>query len=160
MRGDNMIQEFVSGAYRYTLASPSLVLSKVKINNVDISKYLSNESQVGWYDVSKDSGRDTTTANGKMILNVIATKYRLDLVTRPLTRDEMVDFFSQIRLQPTMTVQFLDPFDNTWKTKSCYRGDRTAQANRSYLMKETNNNVTTDVLVELFNPVNIAIIEL
>ena len=151
-----MIQEFVSGAYRYTLASPALVLSKVKLNNVDISKYLSNESQVGWYDVSKDSGRDTTTANGKMILNVIATKYRLDLVTRALTRDEMVDFFAEIRRNPELTVQFLDPFDNTWKTIQCYRGDRTAQAKHPYLMKEGNVNT----LVELFNPVSIAIIEL
>lgn len=155
-----MIQEFVSGAYKYTLASPSLVLSKVKLNNVDISKYLSNESQVGWYDVSKDSGRDTTTADGHMILNIISTKYRLDLVTRPLTRDEMVDFFAQIRANPRITVQFLSPFDNTWKTIYCYRGDRIAQAAYPYKMKETTNNVTTDVLVELFNPVNIAIIEL
>ena len=66
-----MIQEYTQGVYKYKLASPSLVLSKVKINNVDISKYLTNESQVGWYDVSKDSGRDTTTADGRMILNII-----------------------------------------------------------------------------------------
>lgn len=151
-----MIQEFVSGAYKYTLASPSLVLSKVKLNNVDISKYLSNESQIGWYDVSKDSGRDTTTANGKMILNVIATKYRLDLATRPLTRDEMVDFFAQIRANPRITVQFLSPFDNTWKTIYCYRGDRIAKAQSPFKFAEGNNNV----LVELFDPVNIAIIEL
>lgn len=151
-----MIQEFVSGGYRYTLASPSLVVSKVKLNNVDVSKYLSNESQVGWYDVSKDSGRDTTTADGHMILNIISTKYRLDLVTRPLTRDEMVDFFAEIRRNPRITVQFLDPFDNTWKTINCYRGDRIAQAGYPYLVKEGNANA----LVELFNPVNIAIIEL
>lgn len=151
-----MIQEFVSGAYRYTLASPSMVLSKVKINNVDISKYLTNESQVGWYDVSRDSGRDTTTASGKMILNVISTKYRLDLVTRQLTRDEVVDFFAQIRLAPTMTVQFLDPFTNTWKTIQCYRGDRTARAARAIPVKEGNN----DALVEMFEGVTQAIIEL
>lgn len=151
-----MIQEFVSGAYRYTLASPSMVLSKVKINNVDISKYLTNESQVGWYDVSRDSGRDTTTASGKMILNVISTKYRLDLVTRQLTRDEIVDFFAQIRLAPTMTVQFLDPFTNTWKTIQCYRGDRTAKAARVVPVKEGNN----DALVEMFEGVTQAIIEL
>lgn len=151
-----MIQEFVSGAYRYTLASPSMVLSKVKINNVDISKYLTNESQVGWYDVSRDSGRDTTTASGKMILNVISTKYRLDLVTRQLTRDEIVDFFAQIRLAPTMTVQFLDPFTNTWKTIQCYRGDRIAKAARVVPVKEGNN----DALVEMFEGVTQAIIEL
>ena len=151
-----MIQEFISGAYKYTLASPALTLSKVKINNVDISKYLSNQSQVGWYDVSKNSGRDTTTADGRMILNVISTKYRLDLVTRQLTRDEVVDFFAQIRIRPTMTVQFLNPFTNTWKTISAYRGDRTAQAAYPVLVKEGNE----DVLVEMFNSITQAIIEL
>ena len=151
-----MIQEFISGAYKYTLASPALTLSKVKINNVDISKYLSNQSQVGWYDVSKNSGRDTTTADGRMILNIISTKYRLDLVTRQLTRDEVVDFFAQIRIRPTMTVQFLNPFTNTWKTINAYRGDRIAQAAYPVLVKEGN----TDVLVEMFNSVPQAIIEL
>lgn len=151
-----MIQEFIQGKYKYTLASPSLMLSKVKINNVDISKYLSNQSQVGWYDVSRDSGRETTTADGKMILNVIATKYRLDLVTRQLTRDEVVDFFAQIRLQPTMTVEFLNPFTNTWKTISAYRGDRTAQAAYPVLVKEGN----VDALVEMFNPISQALVEL
>lgn len=151
-----MIQEFISDAYKYTLASPALTLSKVKINNVDISKYLSNQSQVGWYDVSKNSGRDTTTADGKMILNVISTKYRLDLVTRQLTRDEVVDFFAQIRIRPTMTVQFLNPFTNTWKTISAYRGDRTVQAAYPVKVKEGNN----DALVEMFNSVSQALIEL
>ena len=151
-----MIQEFVSGVYKYTLASPSMILSKVKINNVDISKYLTNESQVGWYDVSRDSGRDTTTASGKMILNVISTKYRLDLVTRQLTRDEVVDFFAQIRIAPTMPVQFLDPFTNTWKTIQCYRGDRIAKAARVVPVKEGNNNA----LVEMFEGINQALIEL
>lgn len=151
-----MIQEYTQGIYKYTLASPSLILSKVKINNVDISKYLSSQSQVGWYDVSKDSGRDTTTADGTMILNVIAQKYRLDLVTRNLSRDEVVDFFAQISIQPTMTVEFLNPFTNTWKTITAYRGDRGAQAAYPMKFKEGVN----DVLVELFNPISQALIEL
>ena len=151
-----MIQEYTQGVYTYKLASPSLVLSKVKINNVDISKYLSNQSQVGWYDVSKDSGRDTTTADGKMILNIISQKYRLDLVTRQLTRDELVDFFAQIRIAPTMTVQFLNPFTNSWKTITCYRGDRIAQAMYPVEVMESNEKV----LVEMFNPISQALIEL
>lgn len=151
-----MIQEFNQGVYTYKLASPSAVLSKVKINNVDISKYLTNESQVGWYDVSKNSGRDTTTADGKMILNVISTKYRLDLVTRQLTRDEIVDFFAQIIIQPTMEVKFLNPFTNTWKTITAYRGDRTARSNYPMVMTEGN----TQVLVEIFDSVSQALIEL
>jgi len=151
-----MIQEYTQGVYTYKLASPSVVISKVKINNVDISKYLSNNSQVGWYDVSRNSGRDTTTADGKMILNVISTKYRLDLVTRQLTRDEIVDFFAQIKLRPTMEVKFLNPFTNTWKTINAYRGDRIAQAAYPVQVTEGVNNA----LVEIFNPVSIALIEL
>ena len=151
-----MIQEFNQGVYTYKLASPSLVLSKVKINNVDISKYLSNESQVGWYDVSRDSGRDTTTADGRMILNVISQKYRLDLATRKLTRDEVLDFFAQIRIQPTMSVSFLNPFTNTWETISAYRGDRTIKSSYPVLMTEGNNQV----LVEVFDNVTQALIEL
>lgn len=151
-----MIQEYTQGVYTYKLASPSLVLSKVKINNVDISKYLTNQSQVGWYDVSKNSGRDTTTADGKMILNIISTKYRLDLVTRQLTRDELVDFFAQIKISPTMTVKFLNPFTNTWTTITAYRGDRIVQAAYPVKVKEGN----TDALVEMFNSVTQALIEL
>lgn len=151
-----MIQEFVNDTYKYTLASPVLLLSKVKINGVDITKYLTNESKVGWYDVSKNSGRDVTSASGKMILNVVSTKYRLDLVTRNLTQDEVVDFFSEIIKKPTMSVEFLNPFTNKWKTIECYRGDRTAQPYAPYIFKEGNINV----LVELYNPVSQALIEL
>lgn len=155
-----MIQEFNQGVYTYKLTTPALVISKVKINNVDISKYLTNQSQVGWYDVSKDSGRDTTTADGRMILNVISQKYRLDLVTRQLTRDEVVDFFAQIKIAPTMSVSFLNPFTNSWKTITCYRGDRVVQSAYPVKVQETINNVTSDVLVEMFNSVSQALIEL
>lgn len=47
-----MIKEFTNNGYRYVLSSPVLVISKVKLNGVDISKYLSNQSKVAWYDVS------------------------------------------------------------------------------------------------------------
>lgn len=147
-----MIKEFINGTYKYSLASPSITISKVKLNGVDISKYLSNSSTIGWYDVSKNSGRDVTNADGTMILNVIATKWRLDLVTRPLTEDELIDFFAQIIIAPTITVQFLNPFTKTWKTINCYRGDRQVQSMLAY-----NDNGT---LVELYNGVSQAIIEL
>ena len=151
-----MIQEFNNGVYTYKLSSPALVLSKVKINDVDISQYLSNESKIGWYDVSKNSGRDTTTADGKMILNIISTKYRLDLVTRPLTDDEVITFFAQIKIRPTMTVKFLNPFDGNWKTINAYRGDRNVQASYSQKVNEGG----TDRLMEWYAPVSQALIEL
>ena len=112
-----MIKEFYNDSYRYILATPSLVLSKVKLNGVDISKFLSNESKVGWYDVSKNSGRDTSNADGTMILNVISNKYRLDLVTRPLTQYEVIEFFAEIIKSPTLTVDFLNPFTGEWSVK-------------------------------------------
>lgn len=151
--GEIMIKEFTNGEYKYVLAGPSLKLSKVKLNGVDITKYLSNKSTIGEYDVSKNSGRDVTTANGTMILNVLATKYRLDLVTRPLTEDEIVDFYTEIRKKPApIEVEFLNPFDKQWKTIQCYRGDRSAQSMLSYIIDGQ--------LVELYNPISQAIIEL
>ena len=155
--GEIMIQEFTNGIYKYTLAGPALVLSKVKLNGVDISKYLSNQSKIGWYDVSKNSGRDVTNADGTMVLNVIAEKYRLDLVTRPLTSDETVDFFAEIQRRPApIEVEFLSPFDKEWHTIQCYRGDRGVQALLPYAMIENGN----DVLVEINSPVSQAVIEL
>ena len=87
-----------------------------------------------------------------MVLNVISTKYRLDLTTRPLTEDEVVDFFAEIIKAPTLSVEFLNPFTKQWKTIQCYRGDRTAQSMLVYNMPEG--------LVELYNPITQAIIEL
>ena len=150
--GETMIKEFINGSYRYVLSSPTLIISKVKINGVDISKYLSNRSKVGWYDVSKNSGRDVTNADGTMVLNVVSTKYRLDLATRPLTEDELVDFYSEIIKAPTMEVEFLNPFTKQWKKVQCYRGDRSAQSMLPY--------ITPDGLIELYNPITQAIIEL
>ena len=151
-----MIQTFSNGVYTYTLNSPSLVLSQIKINNVDISKYLTDQTQIGWYDVSKNSGRDTTTADGTMILNVISQKYRIDLVTRPLTADETIDFFAQIKIAPTMSVSFLNPFDGQWKTINCYRGDRVVQG----LMTKVATEGQTQRLVKINNSISQALIEL
>lgn len=151
--GEIMIKEFTNGVYKYVLASPALVISKVKLNGVDISKYLSNESKVAWYDVSKNSGRDVTNADGTMVLNVINEKYRLDLVTRPLLQDEVIDFYAEIKKKPApIQVEFLNPFDGQWKTIQCYRGDRVAQAKLPY---EVDND-----LIELYNSVSQAVIEL
>ncbi len=108
--------------YSLNMSGPTMT---VKINGKDISKYLAPNSSVGWYDVSIDSGR-STNANGKMILNVVSTKYRLDLATNYLTSSEFIDFFSEIIKKPTMTIEFYNPFTGGTNTISAYRGDRTA----------------------------------
>lgn len=104
--------------------------------------------QVGWYDVSRDSGRDTTTADGTMILNVISQKYRLDITTKYLTGSELNTFYTQIKNAPTMTVEFYDPYSASRVTKSMYRGDRTSQ------LRYTNETGA------MFEPITIALIEL
>ncbi len=147
-----MIQTFTNGQYIYTLASPALVVSRVKVNGQDISKYLTDQSKVSWYDVSKNSGRDTTNANGTMVLNVINQKYRLDLATRPLTQDELIDFYEEIGKAPKSTVEFLNPFTGQWKTIKCYRGDRSAQ---TLLPRYVEGK-----LVQLYNGIGQALVEL
>lgn len=147
-----MIKEFTNNGYRYVLAGPTLVVSKVKLNGVDISKYLSNQTKISWYDVSKNSGRDVTNADGTMVLNVINTKWRIDLVSRPLTEDEEVEFYAEIIKSPTMTVDFLNPFTKQWQKIYCYRGDRAAQSMYPYK--------TPDGLVEMYEPSSQALIEL
>lgn len=150
--GEFMIKEFTSNGYKYVLAGPVITISKVKLNGVDISKYLSNNTKMSWYDVSKNSGRDVTNADGTMVLNVINTKWRIDLVSRPLTDDEVVDFYAEIIKAPTVSVDFLNPFTKKWQNISCYRGDRVVQAMLPYK--------TPDGYVELYNPASQTIIEL
>lgn len=103
---------------------------------------------VGWYDVSKDSGRDTTTADGKMILNVISNKYRLDITTTYMTNTQLANFFEKIKVRPTMVVKFYDPYTAAVVQKTMYRGDRTAQLRFS------------DSSHAQFEPITIALIEL
>ena len=118
----------------------------IYVNNVKLP-YVANY-QVGWYDVSRDSGRDTTTADGTMILNVISQKYRLDITTKYLSGTELNTFYSQIKNAPTMTVSFYDPYTASRVTKTMYRGDRTSQ-----LRYSTANS-------SVFEPITIALIQL
>lgn len=122
---------FISRGNYYTL-NASAPIAHVVINGQDVSNYLAPGTSVGWYDVSKDSGRDVTNANGTMILNVVSTKYRLDLVCRYLDNEEFIDFYSQIKLAPTMTVEFYNPFTGTNQTIYAYRGDRGARPYMPY----------------------------
>lgn len=124
-------QTFTSKGNLFTLNASACTFN-VKINGKDVSDYLKAGTSVGWYDVSKNSGRDTTNANGTMVLNVIDTKYRLDLVCRHLTNDEMVDFYSEIIKQPIMEVEFYNPFTGQNQTATVYRGDRSARPYMPY----------------------------
>lgn len=137
MNEENILSptNFTSMNRNFSLVSAGHTM-EVSINGQDVSDYLAPNSSVGWYDVSIDSGR-TTNARGKMILNVVATKYRLDLATNYLTSSEFIDFFSEIIQQPTMTVTFYNPFTGGTNTIEAYRGDRSASPHMAGIMAGT-----------------------
>lgn len=119
----------------------------IKVNNTTLQNVATYK--VGWYDVSKDSGRDTTTADGTMILNVISQKYRLDITTTYMTEAELQTFYAQISQAPTMQVTFFNPYTGTNVTKTMYRGDRETQLRWA----KSNNDI-------MFEPNTIALIQL
>lgn len=119
----------------------------IKVNNVVLQNVATYK--VGWYDVSKDSGRDTTTADGTMILNVISQKYRLDITTTYMTESQLQTFYAQISQAPTMSVTFFNPYSGTTETKTMYRGDRETQLRWA----KSNNDI-------MFEPNTIALIQL
>ena len=121
---------------------------------VDFSDFLAEGSKVSQYDVSKNSGRDVTNANGDMILNVVNEKWRLDIITKPLTQAEMIQFFSEIVKNPIIFMQFNDPFRGGTADAKFYRGDRVAE----YKWACTTSNVIINGAV--YKQVNIAIIEI
>lgn len=127
-----------------------LILRSINNNTgTDVSDYLADSSRIGWYDVSKNSGRDVTNANGDMILNVVNDKYRIDIVTRPLKKAEFRDFFSQISPNPRLYATFECPYTGVEKTCLMYRGDRTSEEQWAI----TENNT-------LYKGVSLAIIEI
>lgn len=119
----------------------------VYVNNVALNGIANIE--VSHYDVSKNSGREVTNANGDMILNVINTKYRLDITTKHMTQSELQTFFSQIQLGSVHTVNFFNPYIGGRSIGSMYRGDRKVKLK----WKISDGNI-------LYEPVTIALIEL
>lgn len=147
-----MITEIINNQIKYKLSSPKFVISQVKINGIDISKYLNDETTISEMDISKNSGRDLSNADGTMVLNIIGKKYRIDLSTRPLTEDELFDFFEEIERNPKLEVEVYIPYLKEWKLLHCYRGDRKIQRLQPMYYG--------DDIVSLYCGVKVALIEL
>lgn len=71
--------------------------------------------------MSLESGRN---AKGYMHYNPVAEKYKIILHTRPLNGEELIDFFSTIKVLKTLEVYYFNPFTGEMRTANCYRGDR------------------------------------
>lgn len=84
-----------------------------------------------------------------MHYNPINTKYKIILHTKSLSGEEIVDFYSTIKILKKLSVQFFCPFTGETKTIEAYRGDRKAT------MKWNRKDKGI-----LYNPVDISLIEL
>lgn len=130
----NLPETFQMQGRNYSLVSSTTTNTfQIKINGQDISDYLVEGTSISCYDVTSESG---TNAAGKTILNVIGTKYRIDLACRYLNDEELIDFYEEIIKNPIMDVEFLNPFTGEQKTIEAYRGDRTANPK---IMNESRN---------------------
>jgi hypothetical protein len=76
------------------------------------------ELKIGRFDLSK-SGR---TASGKMVMDIIATKRRVDVVWKMLPDDELQKIIDTITAnKPFFTLEYPDAGGT--KTMTCYAGD-------------------------------------
>ena len=76
------------------------------------------ELKVGRFDLSK-SGR---TASGKMVMEIIATKRRVDVVWKMLTDSELEKIIDTITAnKPFFSIEYPDAGGT--KTMTCYAGD-------------------------------------
>jgi hypothetical protein len=90
----------------------------LKINSVDFSDLVSG-LKVGYETlVSNNSGRN---ANGDTVVDVINMKRKIYVSLRATTFDEMQRFLGAIAPY-VVTVEYLDPRDNTLKSATTYTG--------------------------------------
>ena len=90
----------------------------IKINNVEMP------SPISFTPMMMDITKAERNSQGKMFIEIIATKYKLDLVWGILTQSEMTMLLNALN-PVSFNVTFLDPVTGADKTVACYKGDRT-----------------------------------
>ena len=89
----------------------------IKINGVEMP------SPTGFIPMIMDITKAERNSQGKMFIELIATKYKLDVSWGVLTQEEITVLLTAIK-PVSFTVTFLDPESGTDKTITCYKGDR------------------------------------
>lgn len=93
----------------------------IKIDGVEIPT--PSDFQVGIMDISKAE----RNARGTMIIERIATKRKLEMAWKYLTKSELQQVLNAV--SPVFfTVEYPDPQDNAIRTGTFYAGDRTVGA--------------------------------
>lgn len=91
----------------------------IKINNLDIP------SPTGYAPSLIDITNGERNSKGTMFLDLIAKKWKLELVWGLLTQEELNGILAPLDSGVTFNVTFLDLYGNT-VTKEFYKGDRRA----------------------------------
>lgn len=94
-------------------------MSLLKINGVAIPD--PSDFRVGVMDISKAE----RNANGRMVIDIITTKVKLEMSWKYLTAEELSSILTSIS-PSTFNVNYLDPRTNTRQTRLFYVGDRQA----------------------------------
>lgn len=95
--------------------------SMIKINGVELPT--PSDYTVGIQDISKAE----RNANGLMIIERIATKRKIELSWKYLSKEDLSKVFNLV--SPVFfTVEYIDPKENAKKAGTFYAGDRTAGA--------------------------------
>ena len=89
----------------------------IKIDTVEVAT--PSSFNVGISDIT-EGGRN---ANGKLILELIATKRKLELSYNFITESDLYDLLNAIS-SPFFEVEYPDPQTSTLTTKTFYVGDR------------------------------------
>ncbi len=84
-----------------------------------------------------------------MHYNPVAEKYKVILHTRPMSGEELVDFFSTIKVLKTLSVRFFNPYTGEIEIRECYRGDRKTTMKWNRTDKGILYNSTDISLIEL-----------
>lgn len=94
-------------------------MSLIKVNGVAFPN--PSSYKVGVMDISKAE----RNANGRMVIDIIATKVKLEMSWNYLTEQQLSKILTAIKGN-TFNVEYLDPRTNSRQTRLFYVGDRQA----------------------------------
>lgn len=101
-----------------------------KINGLDMTPYIAFGG-LKWTRNDVDGPNAGRNMSGTMIRDRVATKIRLDVTCRPLTKTEASTVLKAIK-PDTVSVLYTDPMDGTEVSKTMYANNNPAQ----FLMKK------------------------
>lgn len=101
----------------------------LKVNNVVIStnKYITGY-KVAYIDLSEEGSGRNAGGTMRIIYAADGEKFKLSITTKPLTKEELVDFFGNFP-KGEINIEYFNPFTGTMKTGVFYRGDREIDIN-------------------------------